>query len=266
RRGRAPTRIPPGSRRAPMKEHAVSSLALALFLLAAAPAAAIVGGNPTTSDQHPHYVRLQIHKFADPAKSSECGGSAIDTGWILTAAQCITNGLERNEITIEVFVRDAFGADATKLIMHPLWDGDVSHGHDLALVRVPNEATDPVGTVIPGAAKVQVGAPADAGAYADGGIATVVGQGATNEGGPLTKELNDLNTPLHSDDYMDDIYNPWYWFDNWNSALMIGAGWTNHTVCNGDSGGPLTVDRNGVTVQGGVVSFSPAHLDNGEEK
>src|SRR5262249_60396979 len=123
RRGRAPTRIPPGSRRAPMKEHAVSSLALALFLLAAAPAAAIVGGNPTTPDQHPHYVRLQIHKFADPAKSSECGGSAIDTGWILTAAHCITDGLERGEITIEVFLGEVFPARAPPLILNRLLDG-----------------------------------------------------------------------------------------------------------------------------------------------
>jgi secreted trypsin-like serine protease len=62
---------------------------------------------------------------------------------------------------------------------------------------------------------------------------------------------------------MDDIYNAWYWFDHWNERLMIGAGWTNHTVCRGDSGGPLTVDRNGVTVLVGVVSFGDAHWYNG---
>ena len=113
--------------------------------------------------------------------------------------------------------------------------------------------------------KVQVGAPADPAAYGDGVTATVVGHGFTHEEGSITPELRDLHTPLHSDDYMDDIYNPWYWVDNWNSALMIGAGWTNHTVCNGDSGGPLTVDRNGVIVQVGVVSFGPSHWYNGVE-
>ncbi len=35
---------------------------------------------------------------------------------------------------------------------------------------------------------------------------------------------------------------------------MIGAGWTNHTVCYGDSGGPLTVSR-ARTVQVGVASL-----------
>jgi hypothetical protein len=82
----------------------------------------------------------------------------------------------------------------------------------------------------------------------------------------VTVELRDLHTPLHSDEYMDDIYNNPLWFDHWNEQLMIGAGWTNHTTCVGDSGGPLTVTRNGVTVQVGVVSLGPAHWYNGEEE
>jgi len=244
-----------------MKQPATLSLALASMLLAAVPAAAIVGGNPTTPDQHPHYVRLLIHKYADPAKSSECGASVIDPHWILTAAHCITDGLERNGITIDVFINfcdpcQEVAFNATDLIMHPLWDEDYTHGHDLALLRVATGVTVATDTV----RNVQVGAPADPGAYANGVIATVVGHGATHEGGPLTAELNDLHTPLHSDAFMDDIYTRlWVFGGNWIPALMIGAGWTNHTVCSGDSGGPLTVDRNGVTVQVGVASFSSVH-------
>ena len=41
---------------------------------------------------------------------------------------------------------------------------------------------------------------------------------------------------------MSDIYDH-IWSTNWNSRLMIGAGDSHHTACNGDSGGPLTVDR-----------------------
>jgi hypothetical protein len=89
----------------------------------------------------------------------------------------------------------------------------------------------------------------------------MVGHGATSGGGSGTKELRDLHTPLHSDGYMDDIYNKWYWFDHWINSLMIGAGWSNHTACNGDSGGPLTVDRNGVRIQVGVASFATTGCD-----
>src|SRR6266508_2216812 len=55
---------------------------------------------------------------------------------------------------------------------------------------------------------------------------------------------------------MDDIFNPWYGFDNWHEQLMIGAGNTYQTVCSGDSGGPLVVSRDGRTVQVGVASFT----------
>src|SRR5262245_35510345 len=247
-----------------MKLRAILPLTLASIVLVAVPAGAIVGGNATSPDQYPYYVRLLIHKYEDLSKSSECGGSVIDTGWILTAAHCITHDLERDAITIDVFIHDTYRYDAIGLIIHPLWTGDVSDGHDLALVRVPSYATE-AGGGIPEATKVRVGAPADPGSYADGVVATVVGHGFTQEGGSLTPELRDLHTPLHSDDYMDDIYNPWYWFSDWNAALMIGAGWTNQTACNGDSGGPLTVDRGGVTVQVGVVSFGPSHWYNGVE-
>jgi hypothetical protein len=54
---------------------------------------------------------------------------------------------------------------------------------------------------------------------------------------------------------MDDIYNPWYWFDEWNEPLMIGAGTSHVTVCNGDSGGPLLGWMDDRPVQVGVASF-----------
>src|SRR5947209_801993 len=42
---------------------------------------------------------------------------------------------------------------------------------------------------------------------------------------------------------------------------MIGAGDSQHTVCHGDSGGPLTVDRSQGTVQVGVASFGRDDCD-----
>lgn len=134
------------------------------------------------------------------------------------------------------------------VIIHPLWNGEYEDGHDLALIRLP------AGTVV-SAAPTQVGSPWDSGANAANTIATIMGDGRT-----FAHDTGDANflaadTVLRSDDYMDDIFNPWYWFDHWTSRLMIGAGSTNQTVCMGDSGGPLVVYSSGHPVQVGVASF-----------
>ena len=203
------------------------------------PAHAIIGGNPTTGDAHPYYVRLIIN-------NTLCGGSIIDKTKVLTAAHCGANA-NGDPSKITVFIRDQFAVGATSVAVHPLWNGNVSDGHDLAVIGIPSGATT-------GITPVRVGSPTDSGAYAAGVEATMVGRGRTSPSQDAT-QLNDLHTVLRSDSDMDGVYNPWYWFDHWKSGLMIGAGWTNHTVCYGDSGGPLTVDRNGVTMQVGVASF-----------
>jgi hypothetical protein len=245
-----------------MKLQTTLSLAVAVILLAAAPAGAIVGGDPEVGDQFPYYVHLFIQKNKGALPQSRCGGSVIDTGWILTAAHCIWSDQDPERITsirIDVLMHDAIpqAVDATSaigLVVHPLWDGDASHGHDLALVRVPDFTTE-AHDLVPAAKKVQVGAPADPGAYAPMVVATLVGHGEIYAGSGESPILRFTNIPLQSDDYMDAEFRFLHFWGQWIPALMIGAGWSNHTACHGDSGGPLTVDRGGVTVQVGVASF-----------
>jgi hypothetical protein len=227
---------------------------------------AIVGGQATTATSYPYYVRVSV--------GAGCGGSVVDAEWILTAAHCVqaTSGT--------VFICDQVPTPVREIVVHPLWNGSFSDGHDLALLRVDRSATvgdptnsqlrvpldcgpnspNPFGRTHP----VQVGAPFDAGAYAAGTDATMVGHGWTSgSSGPGTIELRDVHSILRSDDDMDDIYNPVLYWDGWNSDLMIGAGVGGHSVCEGDSGGPLTVTRNGRTVEVGVASFIDDELVTG---
>ncbi len=218
-------------------------LATTLFttLAGSGTADAIVGGVPVSPSIYPAYVRVL-------SSTSLCGGTVIAQDTVLTAAHCVDGGVTAAQVTVRV--RDVTLRQATSLTVHPLWNGDFADGHDLAIVRLTAGSTN-------GVTPVQVGSPWNLSYYAAGTPATIVGHGARSWGGPSTTELRAVDTVLHSDDWMDDIYNPWYWFDDWNGGLAIGAGDSAHTACNGDSGGPLFVDKDGTWnwIQVGVASF-----------
>jgi len=237
-------------------------LAIASVVVVAAPAEAIVGGNQTSPFSYPYFVSLRVYKYTSNFDYATCGGSLIDSQWVLTAAHCMTHDAQKQVITVQVNILDNCNVNATELRIHPLWDGDWSNGHDLALLRIPDGSAHCVGPsgnqIYP--RPVQVGDVSDSGAYAAGAPATVLGHGKTSSGGNTTTELRYLWTSIRSDSSMSDIYDH-IWSTNWNSRLMIGAGDSSHTVCQGDSGGPLTVDRSHGTVQVGVVSFGPDDCD-----
>ncbi|MBV9933451.1 MAG: trypsin-like serine protease [Actinobacteria bacterium] len=219
---------------------AVAAAATAVSTLFAAPAHAVIGGTPTTGDSFPYYVRVEFNGVT-------CGGSLIEHAVVLTAAHCAANA-GGDVSKVKVFIKDRIPATATSITIHPLYNGNADEGHDLALVGISGNASS-------GVPVVRVGSPWDGDAYAVNTPATLVGHGSTSASGATSPDLQVLQTVLHSDDYMAGIYDPWWGPNHWNPTLMIGAGWSNQTACHGDSGGPLTVVRNGVITQVGVVSF-----------
>lgn len=205
-------------------------LALSAGLMVAAPgsAHAIIGGENVSAYQYPYFTSVIV----DGAGGGGCGGTVIAASTILTAAHCVDEGVQPSQVT--AYILDIRPEVATSITLHPVYDGDVHHGHDLAVLRFAPGATN-------GALPVQVGAPWTQWLYGEGTPVTIVGHGWTTHDGQGTTDLQALNTSIRSDSDMDDVYNRWWTPDWWISRLMIGAGNSDHTTCLGDSGGGLVV-------------------------
>lgn len=211
-------------------------------------AQAIIGGTVADPNEYWFYARV-IRDVNDDGKfgTEGCGGTLIAADRILTAAHCVDDGLRPDQV--QVLVNDYDDFVAIELKIHPLWNKDVADGHDLAIVTLPPGSTK-------GYEPIQIGSPYDADVYKPGTESILIGHGAKSPDGDSTEELFAVDTPIRSDEYMDDIYNRWYWFDEWDSPLVIGAGSTGQTICSGDSGGPLLVRRDGKWIQLGVASYT----------
>jgi secreted trypsin-like serine protease len=210
----------------------------------------IVGGTNASITEFPWQISMQT-----PSGFHFCGGSILDSEWILTASHCV-DGQSPSDFRIVAGItrvsQSSTGQirNVAQIIMFP---GYVTpeNGKDVALVRMSSPLD------LSGANAKAIGivtaADASAGATNPGVNTTVTGWGTLSSGGSSPDNLQKVTVPIISNADADAAYTDVSITADQLAAGLLGVG--GKDSCQGDSGGPLVVGSGSSAKLAGVVSW-----------
>ncbi|XP_049299566.1 brachyurin-like [Anopheles funestus] len=219
------------------------------------PSHRVTNGQEATPGQFPYQIAL-LSEFA--TGTGLCGGTVLTNNFILTAAHCVVSGastlasggtaiMGAHNRNVQEATQQRIRFSSGGIIRHPQYT-TTNIRNDIAVVRLNSPITFN--------ARVQPARlPARSDSRQFGGFTgTVSGFGRTSDGSQATSAVvRFARNPVMSN--ADCIA-------RWNTALIQPqnvclSGEGGRSSCNGDSGGPLTV-QDGGSLQIGVVSFGSA--------
>lgn len=215
----------------------------------------IVGGTTANIAQFPYQISFQTK-----AGFHFCGGSILNSRYILTAQHCVA-GESAGEVTSPATVRVAAGSSKLSTMASTGQIRSVEdiiplpsfvtpeQGKDVSLLRLSSDLTFN-GNVQPIA--LVSAADATAGLTNAGVVATVSGWGTLSSGGSSPDALRKVDVPIVSQAAASAAYPPGVTADQIGAGDLVNGG---EDSCQGDSGGPLVVTKGTAKILAGVVSY-----------
>jgi secreted trypsin-like serine protease len=203
--------------------------ACALVAIMATPSMAIVGGGNASAGEYPAVARITYGPFL-------CTGTLIAPDTVLSAGHCssITGAAVSTPaawppqlVDVEIGgLHEGEGDNpaVSKITVHPNYL--LGSGYDISVLKLSRASTQ---------APVKVAGSGERATWAAGTTETIVGWGATEEGGDIPSTLQEGNVPVTTDPYCAGAYS------DFDPSTMICAGFPQGGVdtCQGDSGGPM---------------------------
>ncbi|KAL1397565.1 hypothetical protein quinque_005428 [Culex quinquefasciatus] len=216
------------------------------------PEGRVVGGYVATPGQFPYQIVMTANF---PAGGALCGGSLLSHNFVLTAAHCVDQAADgmiilgaqvRTDANEEGQVRIPFVRDG--IYLHENWDPSLIR-YDIATVRMQSPVQ-----YTPRIQPVHLPRWSDLNNDFAGVIGTVSGFGRFSDDiNAASDVLRYVNNPITTNTVCNLRFLGLIQPEN-----ICLSGENSRGACSGDSGGPMTIERDGKTVQVGVVSFGLA--------